>query len=128
MLLQAYRCFSIVLFFICLAAYINMLNARETHIVGDGGGWSLFTDSNNWAEGKEFHVGDFLVFNYESGLHNVLQVNSTAYEGCIKDPYIQIFNSGNDSLLLSEVDRIWFICGVTDHCENGQKLSIIVVP
>lgn len=67
------------------------------------------------------------MFNYESGLHNVLRVDYTAYEDCIKDSYIQSFNSGNDSVVL-EAGRAWFICGVDDHCENGQKLDITVIP
>ncbi|KAL9437840.1 hypothetical protein AB3S75_023666 [Citrus x aurantiifolia] len=112
-----------------LAAFLNMLQVRgATHIVGDRDGWSLFADSNNWTQGKEFHVGDVLVFNYEEHVHSVMQVNSTAYEDCIKDPYISLFASGSDSVVLSEVGRSWYICGVGDHCENGQKLSINVAP
>lgn len=68
------------------------------------------------------------VFNYEEHVHSVMRVNSTAYEDCIKDPYISLFASGSDSVVLSEVGRSWYICGVGDHCENGQKLSINVVP
>jgi len=67
------------------------------------------------------------VFNYESSLHNVLQVDSTVYKNCIKDSYIQRFTSGNDSVILEE-GGAWFICGVDDHCENGQKLHINVTP
>ncbi|KAL5749263.1 hypothetical protein ACOSP7_023866 [Xanthoceras sorbifolium] len=104
------------------------LSRGATHIVGGSDGWTLFTDSTNWTKGKEFHVGDVLVFNYESDLHNVMQVNSTAYEDCIKEPYTRLFTSGSDSVVLSEVGQFWYICGVGDHCENGQKLSINVVP
>lgn len=68
-----------------------------------------------------------LVFNHENRLHNVLQVDSTAYENCIKDSYTQRFTSGNDSVVLKE-GRAWFICGVDDHCENGQKLPITTTP
>lgn len=57
-----------------------------------------------------------------------MQVNSTAYTSCIKDAYISLSNSGNDSLVLSEPGEIQYICGVGDHCENGQKLTINVVP
>ena len=67
------------------------------------------------------------VFNYDTSLHNVLQVNSAAYEGCIKETS-KLFASGNDSLVLSDAGEYWFICGISDHCENGQKLGIIVFP
>lgn len=74
------------------------------------------------------HCCPVTVFNYEKGSHNVMQVNSTAYTSCIKDAYISLSNSGNDSLVLSEPGEIQYICGVGDHCENGQKLTINVVP
>ncbi|KAI4352030.1 hypothetical protein L6164_006320 [Bauhinia variegata] len=125
MCLQSYQYCTVILFFLCLN---SLLNARETHIVGDTYGWTDSTNFSSWTAGKEFHVGDLLVFNYDNMVHNVLQVNSTAYEGCIKDTYAEKFDGGNDTLLLSEVGKYWFICGVSDHCENGQKLGIVAIP
>ncbi|OIW16079.1 hypothetical protein TanjilG_04614 [Lupinus angustifolius] len=119
---QTYQCFCII----CFMASINLLYAKgEMYTVGDIYGWNDFFDFNNWSDGKEFHVGDILVFNYESSLHNVLQVDYKAYDGCITDSYIQRFNNGNDSVVLKE-GRAWFICGVENHCQNGQKLNITV--
>ncbi|XP_061347959.1 mavicyanin [Gastrolobium bilobum] len=116
------------MFYLCLSACIYLLYAKgEIFIVGDGYGWDDLYDFNNWPDGIEFHVGDVLVFNYERGLHNVLQVDYTGYENCIKDSYIRRFSSGNDSVILKE-GRAWFICGINDHCENGQKLDINVIP
>ncbi|QCD92435.1 Protein Networked NET [Vigna unguiculata] len=99
----------------------------ENYLVGDSYGWIDFVDFNNWCDGKEFHVGDVLVFNYDSSQHNVLQVDSRVYESCIKDSYMKRFTSGNDSIILKK-GGAWFICGVDDHCENGQKLHINVTP
>ncbi|CAN6892571.1 unnamed protein product [Brassica oleracea] len=94
------------------------------HTVGDSSGWELLTNYTNWTEGREFHVGDVLVFNYNKDQHNVMQVNSTAYADCGRDNYISLFTNGNDSIIISEVGEHWFICAMYDHCENGQKLSI----
>ncbi|OAP01669.1 hypothetical protein AXX17_AT3G18700 [Arabidopsis thaliana] len=112
-----------------------MLKSEGTeHIVGDSNGWELFTNYTNWTQGREFHVGDVLgnfsnsLFNYKSDQHNVMQVNSTAYTDCGLDNYTTLFTKGNDSIILSEVGKLWFICGVDDHCVNGQKLSINVAP
>ncbi|KAK2654829.1 hypothetical protein Ddye_014685 [Dipteronia dyeriana] len=125
----AYWYSNMIILYLVLAASLNILEARgATHVIGGSDGWTLFTGSTNWTKGKEFHVGDILVFNYKSELHNVMQVNSSGYEDCIKEPYIRVFTSGSDSLVLSEVGQFWYICGVGDHCENGQKLSINVVP
>ncbi|XP_020220499.1 mavicyanin [Cajanus cajan] len=127
--LQGFRCSSIIMFYLCLTTSFIFLYAKgEVYFVGDDRyGWDDFFDFSNWTHGKEFHVGDVLVFKYESSLHNVLQVDSTAYENCIKDSYAQRFTSGNDSVVLEE-GRAWFICGVGDHCENGQRLQIAATP
>ncbi|GFZ03508.1 cupredoxin superfamily protein [Actinidia rufa] len=115
--------------FLILTASLNVVDVRgATYLVGDSDGWTPFTNSTNWTQGKAFHVGDMLEFNYDKGLHNVMQVNSTAYQDCIKEANMEIFDSGNDSLVLSQAGQMWFICGVENHCENGQKLSINVLP
>ncbi|GLU12815.1 hypothetical protein SLE2022_294740 [Rubroshorea leprosula] len=119
----------IVIFQLFLATSLHMLPAKgATHLVGDTDGWAPSISSTNWTDSKKFHVGDILVFQYQMDLHNVMQVNSTAYKDCTKDGYIRLFTTGNDSLILSEVGNFWYICGVTDHCEKGQKLGIIVAP
>ncbi|CAN6925633.1 unnamed protein product [Brassica oleracea var. botrytis] len=108
----------------------------SNHIVGDSSGWELYTNYTNWTQGREFHVGDVLVFNYNRDQHNVMQVNSTAYVDCGRDNYISLFNKGNDSIVISsgyptstisEVGEHRFICAVDGHCENGQKLIIIKI-
>ncbi|KAH0904329.1 hypothetical protein HID58_043832 [Brassica napus] len=45
----------------------------SNHIVGDSSGWELYTNYTNWTQGREFHVGDVLVFNYNRDQHNVMQ-------------------------------------------------------
>ncbi|CAF2154385.1 hypothetical protein HID58_003125 [Brassica napus] len=99
----------------------------SNHIVGDSSGWELYTNYTNRTQGREFHVGDVLVLNYNRDQHNVMQVNSTAYVYCGRDNYISLFNKGNDSIVISEVGEHWFICAVDGHCENGQKLLIKIL-
>ncbi|WVZ15888.1 hypothetical protein V8G54_013454 [Vigna mungo] len=125
---EAYNYSTVIMFYLFLITSFIVPHAKgENYIVGDSYGWIDFVDFNNWCYGKEFHVGDVLVFNYDSSQHNVLQVDSTVYESCIKDSYMKRFTSGNDSVIL-EKGGAWFICGVDDHCENGQKLHINVTP
>ncbi|VVA98019.1 unnamed protein product [Arabis nemorensis] len=107
---------------------LMLISEGTEHIVGDSNGWELFTNYTTWTRGREFHVGDVLVFNYDGDQHNVMQVNSTAYADCGRDNYTSISTKGNDTILISEVGELWFICGVGDHCENGQKLKINVAP
>lgn len=70
MLFQAYQNSKMIMLCLVLAAFLNMLQVRgATHIVGDRDGWSLFADSNNWTQGKEFHVGDVLGKYVSNGVH-----------------------------------------------------------
>ncbi|KAF9587017.1 hypothetical protein IFM89_039703 [Coptis chinensis] len=116
-------------FFIVFTASLSLSTTRgETHLVGDDEGWTQFPNFTYWAKGKSFHVGDTLVFSYAQELHNVVQVNGTSYEDCIMEPNLGVLQSGNDSITVAEVGQLWYICGVEDHCKNGQKLTIEVLP
>ncbi|CAH2053453.1 unnamed protein product [Thlaspi arvense] len=127
MLLHQGSCL-IILSIIFSLCSLMLKSEGANHIVGDSSGWELLANFTSWTQGREFHVGDVLVFNYNRDQHNVMQVNSTAYADCGRDNYISLFTKGNDSIVISEVGEHWFICAVDDHCENGQKLSIDVVP
>ncbi|KAK9091438.1 hypothetical protein Sjap_024615 [Stephania japonica] len=117
------------LLWICVTASLSLVSARgETHVVGGDEGWTQVPNYGDWAQGRTFHVGDTLLFNYDENLHSVIQVNETAYEDCIKEPNLATFSSGNGPFRLAEVGRQWYICGVGDHCEHGQRLSINVLP
>ncbi|KAF5937941.1 hypothetical protein HYC85_025447 [Camellia sinensis] len=73
-----------------------------------------------WAKGKEFRVGDKLVFKYTIGLHNLYQVNEDAYKNCIIPQY-------GDTIVLESLGPEYFVCGVGLHCKKGgQRLSINV--
>ncbi|PIA26657.1 hypothetical protein AQUCO_09100071v1 [Aquilegia coerulea] len=124
----SYHLLFIVLFTTSLLSFSSNAKGGETHLVGGDQGWTQFPNYALWATGKTFQVGDTLVFNYAQELHNVLQVNETAYEQCLRDPNLGVLQSGNDSVILQEAGQIWYICGLGDHCENGQKLTIWVLP
>ncbi|KAL5580599.1 hypothetical protein UlMin_013041 [Ulmus minor] len=96
--------------------------------VGDGTGWTINFDYQAWAQGKEFHVGDKLVFKYPNGAHNVLKVNGTGFQQCVAPPDSVPLTTGNDVITLATPGRKWYICGVGQHCEVGnQKLFINVL-
>ncbi|CAM8914790.1 unnamed protein product [Rhodiola kirilowii] len=115
--------------YLLLAMTYNMLQPVEgsTYIVGDEKGWNLYTDYSEWTRGLQFHVGDVLLFKYEKGAHNVMQVNSTGYEDCLTDSSLGTYTSGNDAIRLMNAGQYWYVCGLEDHCDFGQKLIINVV-
>ncbi|KAJ0716411.1 putative Phytocyanin domain, cupredoxin [Helianthus annuus] len=98
-------------------------------IVGDDYGWTLDFDYQAWAKGKEFVVGDKLVFIYPKGAHNVYKVNGTDFQQCTIPVSGEPLSSGYDWVTLTTPGRKWYICGVGKHCQNGgMKLVIDVLP
>ncbi|XP_065854678.1 blue copper protein-like [Euphorbia lathyris] len=104
------------------------LTYGKEFIVGDEAGWRLGFDYQAWAYGKKFQVGDKLVFKYGVGAHNVFKVNGTQFQGCISPPAKDALSSGYDTIVLATPGNKWYICGVGQHCQNGMKLALTVMP
>lgn len=58
----------------------------------------------------------------------MFQVNGTDFRSCNVPNESEGSTSGNDVFLLVSEGRKWYLCGVGDHCQNGQKLFINVLP
>ncbi|XP_038689959.1 mavicyanin-like [Tripterygium wilfordii] len=98
--------------------------------VGDSAGWTAMggVDYNNWASSKTFHVGDTIVFEYETMFDNVKQVRENDFRTCnVSSPMVTYF-SGSDSVTLNRPTNLYFTCDVPGHCEAGQKVEIRVLP
>ncbi|KAL7246844.1 hypothetical protein ACSBR2_001872 [Camellia fascicularis] len=114
-------------FFIILAIIFPMIVSAKDFIVGDEKGWTTNFDYQAWAFGKDFRVGDRLVFQYPVGAHNVFMVNATGFQNCTVPPSNLAFTTGNDKIILATSGEKWYICGVGEHCAvGGQKLFINV--
>ncbi|CAI9093861.1 OLC1v1029451C1 [Oldenlandia corymbosa var. corymbosa] len=118
-----------VLIALAMVATIFAPTMAADFVVGDDKGWTLNFDYQKWAEGKEFHVGDKLVFNYTLGKHNVVKVNGTEFQQCSAPLTSLPLISGNDLIQLKTPGKKWYICSVGSHCESGpMKLAINVLP
>ncbi|KAK8590011.1 hypothetical protein V6N12_024397 [Hibiscus sabdariffa] len=96
--------------------------------VGDDEGWGLGIDYNAWVQGKQFFVGDNLVFKYMAGAHNVYKVSGDEFQNCtVPSNNSNGSFSGNDTIRLATAGNKWYICGVSGHCQAGQKLKITVL-
>ncbi|KAI8008721.1 hypothetical protein LOK49_LG07G00809 [Camellia lanceoleosa] len=114
-------------FLIIFAVIFPIVVSGKDFIVGDETGWTINFDYVAWAQGKDFRVGDKLVFQYPVGVHNVFKVNATGFMNCIVPPLSQALTSGNDTIVLATPGKKWYICGVGQHCAlGGQKLVITV--
>ncbi|GFS33358.1 hypothetical protein Acr_00g0027890 [Actinidia rufa] len=113
--------------FIILAIIFPVMVFSTDFMVGDDKGWTINFDYQAWAEGKDFQVGDRLVFKYPVGVHNVFKVNGTGFQSCIVPPLNESLTSGHDTIVLATPGRKWYICGVGKHCAaGGMKLFINV--
>ncbi|XVF42581.1 hypothetical protein PTKIN_Ptkin01aG0375400 [Pterospermum kingtungense] len=118
---------SLVVFAI-IAAIASATSFATEFIVGGDKGWDLGVDYLKWPKDKQFFVGDTLVFHYEAGYHNVYKVNGTDYQNC-NVPTNRSLGSftGNDTITLATSGNKWYICGISGHCQGGQRLQITVL-
>ncbi|XWS57878.1 hypothetical protein CRYUN_Cryun09bG0211100 [Craigia yunnanensis] len=118
---------SLVIFAI-VAAIAPAISFATEFIVGDDEGWTLGVDYQEWAYGKQFFVGDALVFKYNARAHNVFKVNGTDFQNCNVPTNNSLGSfTGNDTIKLLAAGNKWYICGVTGHCDSGMKLKITVL-
>ncbi|XP_024200450.1 cucumber peeling cupredoxin [Rosa chinensis] len=97
--------------------------------VGDPVCWSIPPRPDyyaNWSNSHFFKIGDTLVFNFQGGLSNVVQVTKQDYESCTAYKPFKIFNNGPANFTLLEKGVLYFITDVSNYCSLGQKISISV--
>ncbi|KAF4397105.1 hypothetical protein G4B88_008951 [Cannabis sativa] len=97
------------------------------YVVGDENGWKPNFNYSDWTKDKMFMVGDTLVFNYNSLVHDVYKVNGSDFNDCIARPGSEVLRSGNDVVTLNTTGNKWYLCSKSNHCDLGQKLKISVM-
>ncbi|XVE53524.1 hypothetical protein DITRI_Ditri03aG0010000 [Diplodiscus trichospermus] len=118
---------SLVLLFV----FLSFTEAKEILVGGKADAWKIpssESDSlNKWAEKSRFRIGDSLVWKYDGGKDSVLQVTKEAYASCITSNPIAEYNDGNTKVKLENSGPFYFISGAKGHCEEGQKLHVVVL-
>ncbi|KAJ0984573.1 hypothetical protein J5N97_002929 [Dioscorea zingiberensis] len=122
-MMTAYTCKVLAITLLLIMCCVTWGSAT-IYTVGDSNGWNTGVDYSSWANDKTFVVGDTLVFNYASGLHNVAEVTTSDYESCTTSNVINSDNSGTTRVELSSPGRHHFICGVPGYCSQGMKLAV----
>ncbi|KAK6137746.1 hypothetical protein DH2020_028498 [Rehmannia glutinosa] len=98
------------------------------HIVGDSI-WSIPPTNDfytNWSSSNSFHIGDTLYFDFDSGLYDVIQVSRGEFDSCTGNQAFKAFMDGPAIFALSRKGVFYFICNVSNYCDLGQKVSVIV--
>ncbi|CAM0875704.1 unnamed protein product [Alopecurus aequalis] len=100
--------------------------AATDHVVG-GSIWSIPTSNDHysvWASNRTFVVGENLVFRFDTGMYNVVQVGRREYEDCTsEDPY-NIFHTSPAVVNLDFAGVRYFICTVGNYCALGVKIYV----
>ncbi|XP_010090483.2 cucumber peeling cupredoxin [Morus notabilis] len=81
---------------------------------------------SNWSSSHFFKIGDSLVFDFETGRYDVIQVSSQDYESCNSLNPSKIFYGGPTIIQLHERGVFYFICNFSNYCDLGQKIAITV--
>ncbi|KAI3889474.1 hypothetical protein MKX03_009335 [Papaver bracteatum] len=115
---------TIMKFVMVLSVLVYSASATN-YTVGGESGWALNSDMQTWSSEHTFNGGDTLVFVYKP-VHSVLEVNEFAYEACILDNPIEIFNRTSTVIKLGSWGTRYFICGTPGHCGLGLKVKILV--
>ncbi|KAI3827383.1 hypothetical protein L1987_01456 [Smallanthus sonchifolius] len=106
--------------------------AQTRHSVGDALGWTIPPGGAaayaTWASQQTFTVGDTLVFNFTTGLHNVAEVSQSEYDPCTSTNTLSLNPSGPTTVTLTRPGTHYYICTMVSHCQIGQKLTINVSP
>ncbi|WCJ30040.1 Cupredoxin superfamily protein [Euphorbia peplus] len=100
------------------------------HIVGESWGWQNPPNSSfysSWASSHTFLVGDSLLFNFVTGVHDVATVTADAYNNCNKANLLNIQNNGPANVTLNSTGTFYYFCTFSNHCSIDQKLAVTVV-
>lgn len=70
----------------------------------------------------------FIGTGFEYTNDSVLVVNKWAFYHCNITNALFVFTDGNTTINLDNAGPIYFISGDVEHCENGQRLAVKVLP
>jgi hypothetical protein len=70
----------------------------------------------------------YLVFEYDPKVDTLLRVTKEDYRSCNGRKPIEKYDDGRTKVELDRSEVFYFIGGAKGFCENGQKLSVVVIP
>ncbi|KAJ9692682.1 hypothetical protein PVL29_011660 [Vitis rotundifolia] len=125
------RLMSMAVIVVVLAAMMHYSAAQTVHVVGDSTGWTVpqggAATYTSWASGKQFVVGDTLVFNFATNAHDVAELSKESFDACDFSSTIgSIITTGPANITLATAGNHYYVCTIGSHCTSGQKLAISV--
>ncbi|KAL0441496.1 UNVERIFIED_CONTAM: Umecyanin [Sesamum radiatum] len=122
-------CFA-TLFILVITSSAPATTAEEFKVGGDEG-WRQPNANetemySRWAATKKFHIGDSLRFKYKNDTVQV--VDKGGYYHCNSSHPISVFHDGNTVIKLQQPGLVYFVSADPDHCKNGQRVTVEVMP
>ena len=116
---------SAVLLVAMLAASLPAAAVATNYTVGDEKGWNPDVDYTAWVKKhRPFYKGDWLLFEYQNGRSDVVQVDEVGYDNCDKASAITSHSKGHSyAFQLKEAKDYFFICSY-GYCYSGMKLAV----
>lgn len=125
--MKSFKC-NLVVMSVMVASMVFQGFASE-HVVGDESGWTIPSNENfygEWATKNTFQANDVLVFNFDTGRHNVAQVTKDAYDACDGSNPISLYTDAPARITIDPSKDQFYICTIGPHCNLFQKLAISV--
>ncbi|XP_061350666.1 stellacyanin-like [Gastrolobium bilobum] len=120
----------ILILVVVVAALIPQNTEAAEYVVGGAAGWSIPREGASFYSTSvaniTFRINDILVFNFNTGAHNVITLSKKDFENCNVNGNIETFASGPARITLNRAGEYYFACGFPSHCSLGQKLNINV--
>ncbi|KAL5704621.1 hypothetical protein ACHQM5_023020 [Ranunculus cassubicifolius] len=116
---------------ILLCILFTFTEANEVLVGGKPNSWKIPSSQseslNKWAEQARFQMGDTLVLHFNPEKDSVLQVTKKDYKSCnISSPLVKYQNE-TTMIELNKSGPYYFISGAKGHCEQGQKMIVVVI-
>ncbi|XP_042438667.1 lamin-like protein [Zingiber officinale] len=107
----------------------SWLASADRFTVGDSQAWNPNVNYTAWVDKhKPFHVGDWLVFYYQPGMADVVQVDEAGYNNCDASSSISNYSKGRSyAFQLNHTGDYYFICS-RGFCYGGMRLAIVSQP
>ncbi|XP_066398446.1 early nodulin-like protein 19 [Miscanthus floridulus] len=107
------------------ASQLPSAAVAANYTVGDEKGWNPDVDYTAWVKKhKPFYKGDWLIFEYQNGRSDVVQVDEVGYDNCDKANALSSYSKGHTyAFQLKEAKDYYFICSY-GYCYNGMKVHV----
>ncbi|KAF8007982.1 hypothetical protein BT93_K1851 [Corymbia citriodora subsp. variegata] len=115
--------------FVAATVWFTARSEAWEFYVGGKDGWvqNPSESYNHWAERNRFRVNDTLFFRYEKGKDSVLVVTKDDYDSCDTSSPLLALTDGASRFKFDRSGPFFFISGIADRCNAGQKLIVVVL-